>query len=158
MKNGKMGTNQYTIKKLDVSSKQKQGLRQIIHTGSVSNSLALRARIILLRNKGKTPHEITAMLDCHRNSVRNWENRFIQEGLEGLYDKPKPGRPRSFSPGRQNNYSFDCLPGAIPMGTCRTNPLDNIDTSVCNQKGENYSTDKHDDDTAIFTRDGFETA
>jgi transposase len=33
-----------------------------------------------------------------RNVVRDWLDRFRAEGLAGLQDRPRPGRPRTFPP------------------------------------------------------------
>jgi transposase len=42
--------------------------------------------------------EIAARLDCTDRMVSKWRKRFRAEGLAGLDEKPRPGRPRSFSP------------------------------------------------------------
>ena len=37
---------------------------------------------------------IAELLDCHPATVRRWIGRFNAEGLAGLADRPRPGRPR----------------------------------------------------------------
>jgi transposase len=35
---------------------------------------------------------------CSRNTVEKWRYRYLKDGLAGLQDAPRSGRPRSFSP------------------------------------------------------------
>jgi hypothetical protein len=41
-----------------------------------------------------TTRQIAALLDCHPGTVRRWISRFNDEGLAGLADRPRCGRPR----------------------------------------------------------------
>jgi CRP-like cAMP-binding protein len=61
-------------------------------------ALARRARIILLLAEGVTITDIATRVGISRRFVYKWVQRFRQEGLEGLYDKPGPGRPPSLLP------------------------------------------------------------
>jgi transposase-like protein len=60
----------------------------------------VRAKVVLLAAEGFTDVEIAARLDCTDRMVAKWRRRFRIEGLAGLDEKPRPGRPRSFSPHR----------------------------------------------------------
>ena len=44
--------------------------------------------------------QIAAELDCDRHTVGQWRKRFLAQGLAGLQDAPRSGRPRSFPPRR----------------------------------------------------------
>ena len=62
---------------------------------SVSSSRqAARALMVLLSLRGLAPSQIAELLDCHPATVRRWISRFNREGLAGLADRPRPGRPR----------------------------------------------------------------
>ena len=54
----------------------------------------LRAVMVLLSLHGLPAGEIAALLDCHPATVRRWIARFSDEGLAGLADRPRSGRPR----------------------------------------------------------------
>jgi hypothetical protein len=41
-------------------------------------------------------------LDTRREVVSMWRKRFFEERLEGIEERPRPGRPRVFSPGAGN--------------------------------------------------------
>jgi transposase-like protein len=60
----------------------------------------IRAKIVLLAAEGLSDVEIAARLDCSDRMVAKWRRRFAEEGLAGLDERPRPGRPRSFSPRR----------------------------------------------------------
>lgn len=68
----------------------------------------LRAKIVLLAAEGHTNAEIARRLDSTERSVHTWRRRFCEEGLPGLEERPRPGRPRSFSP----------LPSGGDQGAC----------------------------------------
>jgi FixJ family two-component response regulator len=59
----------------------------------------LRARIVLAAAQGKQNKQITERLGIAPNTASKWRKRFSQEGLEGLADRDRPGRPRAFPPG-----------------------------------------------------------
>ena len=59
----------------------------------------MRAKAILYAADGATNQEIADRLDVSRQSVSDWRRRFCQEGLLGLEERPRSGRPRRFSPG-----------------------------------------------------------
>jgi transposase-like protein len=60
----------------------------------------IRAKVILLAADGHSDCEIARRLDCTGKTAGKWRRRFAQEGLAGLDERPRPGRPRSFSPRR----------------------------------------------------------
>src|SRR5260370_4378592 len=55
---------------------------------------ASRAVMVLLSLHGLPAAQIAALLDCHPATVRRWIGRFNAEGLAGLADRPRCGRPR----------------------------------------------------------------
>ena len=54
---------------------------------------ATRAVMVLLSLHGLAPAQIAALLDCHPATVRRWISRFNDEGMAGLADRPRCGRP-----------------------------------------------------------------
>ncbi len=55
---------------------------------------ASRAVMVLLSLHGLPAAQIAALLDCHPATVRRWIGRFNDEGMAGLADRPRCGRPR----------------------------------------------------------------
>ena len=56
-----------------------------------------RARIVLLSAEGNTYHAVAEGVGISRQAVCKWHNRYLQQGLSGLHDELRPGRPRSIS-------------------------------------------------------------
>jgi transposase-like protein len=58
----------------------------------------VRAKIVLMAAAGLDNDEIAARLDTRREIVSKWRKRFFEQGLPGLEERPRGGRPSSFSP------------------------------------------------------------
>lgn len=58
----------------------------------------VRARIVLLASEEVSNKEIAKRLYTSPQVVWKWRKRFYEEGLEGLEDRPRSGRPPSFPP------------------------------------------------------------
>ncbi len=54
---------------------------------------AARAVMVLLSLHGLSAAQIAELLECHPATVRRWIGRFSTEGLAGLADRPRSGRP-----------------------------------------------------------------
>ena len=52
-----------------------------------------RARIVLLAADGMANMDIATALDLEPDTVSKWRSRFAHEGLAGLDDRSRPGRP-----------------------------------------------------------------
>jgi transposase len=60
-----------------------------------ANALAVRSRIVLAAAEGLSTSAVARKLDVHVATARRWRARFVERGLEGLLDEPRPGRPRT---------------------------------------------------------------
>jgi hypothetical protein len=58
----------------------------------------IRAKIVLLSAQGLENDTIAQRLDTPRQIVIKWRKRFFEEGLAGLEERPRKGRPSTFSP------------------------------------------------------------
>jgi len=58
----------------------------------------LRAKIVLYAARGFSNEEIASRLDVPRQVVSKWRKRFFEEGMQGLAERPRRGRPAVFSP------------------------------------------------------------
>ena len=54
-----------------------------------------RAHAILLSAQGHQINQLADIFFVDRETITNWLNRFDQDGIEGLENKPRPGRPSS---------------------------------------------------------------
>ena len=58
---------------------------------------AVRARIVLAASAGASNDTIADELGLNRHSVALWRQRFAAERLAGLEDRPRPGRPTTYT-------------------------------------------------------------
>src|SRR4029453_5467111 len=63
-------------------------------SSSVRAGLAQRARVVLLAADGIGTNEIVRRVGLSKPAVIGWKRRYAAEGVAGLGDRPKPGRPR----------------------------------------------------------------
>jgi len=75
-------------------------LEGLVRAGSTPQAFAFRARIVLRAAEEDAPPnlQIAAEFGCSKDTVGLWRRRFACQGLAGLQDAPRSGRPRSFSP------------------------------------------------------------
>jgi transposase len=74
-----------------LSDEQRQELHQV--SRRAVGRVALRAHMVLLSDRGLSVPEIAKIHDCGRDVVRTWLHRYEQQGIEGLEDEPRSGRP-----------------------------------------------------------------
>jgi transposase len=55
--------------------------------------IALRAHMVLLADRGYTVPQIAQIHACGQDVVRTWLHRYEREGVAGLEDEPRSGRP-----------------------------------------------------------------
>jgi transposase len=60
---------------------------------SLRAGLAQRARIVLLAGDGVGTNEIVTRVGVSKPTVIAWKKRYVEGGIGGLADLPKPGRP-----------------------------------------------------------------
>ena len=83
-----------------LSDAERASLEALVRKRTASQSLALRARIVLAcaEDGGVAPlTAVAARLGVSRESVRKWRVRFMGGRLKGLADAPRPGAPRKIT-------------------------------------------------------------
>lgn len=71
-------------------------LESVSRRSSAPYRLVMRARIVLLAADGLANRVIAARLGVCEDMVRKWRRRYREQGMDGLADAPRPGRPRKF--------------------------------------------------------------
>jgi len=78
-----------------LSEEQKKQLQAFASSRSLPHAQVQRAQIVLKAAEGITNIDIASQLSTTRETVGKWRKRFVDEGIQGLYDELRPGRPRS---------------------------------------------------------------
>lgn len=81
------------VRSLAIDSDQTKHLKAIVGRRSSPQRMVMRARIILLRSEGISQQEVATRLMIERVVVTKWEKRFRNEGLPGLEERRRSGRP-----------------------------------------------------------------
>ena len=59
-----------------------------------AQALAMRSRIVLLSGDGLSNSAIASQLHTMPHTVGKWRRRYLESGLDGLLDEPRPGTSR----------------------------------------------------------------
>jgi transposase len=81
-----------------LSPAERAQLEHWLRSTTIQAGLAKRAKIILLRAEGLSLSAIARRLELGRRIVRKWVQRFLNQRMAGLADKPGRGREPVFSP------------------------------------------------------------
>jgi putative transposase len=74
---------------------ERRELERIVRAPSMPAGVVRRAEIVLRSAAGETHRAIAAAVGISLPLVAHWRRRFHDERLAGLYDAPRPGRPRT---------------------------------------------------------------
>ncbi len=77
-----------------LDEKEERWVRKLAASRHGPADWILHARIVVQSWDGKRVEAIAKELECSPQTVRRRLHRFDAEGIEGLGDRPKPGRPR----------------------------------------------------------------
>jgi transposase/transcriptional regulator with XRE-family HTH domain len=82
---------------LILSDEEREQLLRWSRRAKSSQALALRSRIVLGCGDGLDNKAVAELVGCSTNTVGKWRARFLQSGLDGLVDEPRPGRPATIT-------------------------------------------------------------
>ena len=109
------------LKPLVLTDEVRKQLESYRNSRSLRHDLVRRSEIILLAADGWPNDAISATVGLSRFTVGKWRKRFIESGIEGLYDEWRPGRPRSI----ENEQVAE-----VVFKTLETKPKDETQWSV----------------------------
>jgi transposase len=76
-----------------LGERRRRCLEAIAGKGTAPQRLVQRAKIVLAAWRGADNAAIARELRISVGTVRTWRHRFCREGMPGLADRPRPGRP-----------------------------------------------------------------
>ena len=79
---------------VEVPPRDREVLASWVRSTSIRAGLAQRARIVLLAAGGAGTAEIVRRTGASKPTVILWKKRYAAEGIGGLADRPRPGKPR----------------------------------------------------------------
>lgn len=89
-------------KKIICSEEEHMELLKIVRSQKSEQRMARRAKMVLACLDGKAIKDIAAQLNERPNTVILWRNRFSENGIPGLQDKPRKGRTVTYGDSFRN--------------------------------------------------------
>jgi hypothetical protein len=86
---------------IDLSADARKTLETIAGKYSSPYRDVVRAKVVLYAARGWSNEAIAARIDLPRQIVSKWRKRFYEEGLPGLQERSRHGRPPLFPPRRR---------------------------------------------------------
>ena len=80
-----------------LQASERRWLKTMVRKPTAQQRQVTRARIVLLAAAGWTNAAIARKLEIAPNTAAKWRKRYVQQGVEGLADRKRPGRPRGFT-------------------------------------------------------------
>ncbi len=80
---------------LSLAEDDQAELLTIVNSRSLPHGIVRRAQIVLACAEGESNASIARRLKLSQPTVGKWRRRYLAQGLAGLHDQLRPGRPRS---------------------------------------------------------------
>jgi putative transposase len=105
------------LPELTLSDDERSQLLAIARSRSLPHGIVRRAEIVLASADGETNKAIAQRLKLNQLTVGKWRRRYLDEGIEGLHDELRSGRPRSLDDERVAEVINTALQGPPPHAT-----------------------------------------
>ena len=83
--------------KIELSDHENEVLQSLLRRRKTGQGIAVRARIVLACAEGLNNIEVASVTGVSKQTVSKWRRRFAERRIDGLYDEPRPGGPRTIS-------------------------------------------------------------
>jgi transposase len=77
---------------------ERQTIERLAHSRTETARLVERAKILWFASRGEKAPQVAKRLGMDERTVLTWLKRFNEEGLVGLQDRPRSGRPVTYAP------------------------------------------------------------
>jgi len=84
--------------RIELTDGQRSALELLARSYTLPYWQVTRAQMVLLAAQGLRNDQIAHRLNCRREVVSQWRKRFFEQGMAGLEDRPRRGRPPAFPP------------------------------------------------------------
>ena len=85
--------------RIELSDEERRVLESLARSYTLPYWQVVRAQMVLLAADGLRNDQIADRLRCRREVVSQWRKRFFEQGMAGLEDRPRRGRPASSAGG-----------------------------------------------------------
>ena len=85
------------LKPIVLSSETHEEVESLARSRTLPHGQVRRAKIVLMAADGMSNAAVAEKVGLSTQSVGKWRHRFLDQGLMGLYDERRPGRPRTLT-------------------------------------------------------------
>jgi transposase len=82
---------------ISLTASQRHRLKKMAYGHKTPHQDRMRAHVVLHAARGRSNARIARETGLHVDTVRTWRGLFAEEGMSGLADRQRPGRPPSFT-------------------------------------------------------------
>jgi hypothetical protein len=82
---------------IEVPEEDRAELERIVRWESEQVRMVERAQIVLYGAEGQSAAVIGRMVGCATVTAQKWRSRYERDGVCGLFDLPRPGKPLTYS-------------------------------------------------------------
>lgn len=109
------------VKRIEVGAEDRRELERLVRSRTAQRRAVERARIVLAAAAGRPATQIADEVGCSERTVWKWRSRFEADGLAGLRDAARLGRPLVHGPQvRARLIALACTrPSETPEGLRR---------------------------------------
>ncbi len=84
-------------KRIEIGDEDRAELERIARSGTAQVRMVERAEIVLGAGEGDSAAKIARRVGCSVNTAQKWRARYERDGISGLGDLPRSGKPLTFS-------------------------------------------------------------
>ncbi len=84
-------------KSVEIAVDDQAELDRIVRSRTAEVRVVERAQIVLCAAEGRSAAEIGRLVGCSTNTAQKWRARYEQDGIAGLRDLPRSGKPLIYS-------------------------------------------------------------
>ena len=84
-------------KSVEIAADDQAELERIVRSSTAEVRMVERAQIVLCAAEGRSAAEVGRLVGCSTNTAQKWRARYEQDGIAGLRDLPRSGKPLIYS-------------------------------------------------------------
>ena len=88
-------------KRIVVSPEDRAELERIARSRRAERRMVERAEVVLAAAEGLSAREIAERVGCSEKLAGRWRARYERDGMKGLNDAPRSGRPLTHGPDKR---------------------------------------------------------
>lgn len=144
---------------LTLAAADRAELEDVANSTSTSQSIALRARMILASSTGLTNADVARQVGASPQAVGKWRKRYLDGGIEGLRDELRLGRPRTFDDEKVaqviNRALYDKPANATRWSTHSMGAAEGVSASTVSRWFRQFGVKPHETKTSESPTDPF---